>query len=905
MTVRDLGALFSPSSVAVIGASARAGTRARIVFQALLDGGFKGAIHPVNPRHRTVLGQPCVAAVRRLDPVPELAVIVAPAQAVPTVVAEFGAAGGRAAVVIAAGITDANGLRPRMRDAARRHGVRLLGPETLGLIRPGLGLNASLFHRMPPAGPLAFVSQSGAIAGAVVDWAAARGVGFSHVVALGGEADVTAGDMLDHLAMDAGTRAILLYLERIADARGFMSAARAAARVKPVIALWAGCSGARAAPGHDGAPARSDAAVEAAFARAGVLRIRRLEEMFDAAEILGHRLTPDGDRLAILTNGGGAGVLAADAAGERGQRLAKLSRETQAAFAAMRPAPVRQANPADLGDDAGPDRYRAAMAALLADPQVDAVLAMHCSTALASPADTAAAVIAAVADHRKTRHRPKPVLASWLGDGAAAEARTAFAAADIPSFATPVAAIDAWDHVTRRRHLLDRLTRVPPAMSPGRAAAPARWAQAGAIIRAAAARGTTRLNEAEAKAVLAAAGIPTVRTLTATGPAEARAAAARLAADGVGRFAVKILSDDIAHKSDVGGVILDLDGPEAVEAATRRMLAEVAACAPAARIAGVSVQETLRRPDGHELIAGLSEDPQFGPAVLFGAGGIAVEVVDDTALALPPLDLLLARDLIGRTRIARLLGGYRTRPPAEIDAIAEVLIRLGEIACALPMIRELDINPLIADRRGVIALDARILIDPARLGEAAPNPRLAIRPYPVEWEGELALLDGRRVACRPVRPEDAPLYLDAFARMDPEDLRLRFFAPIGAPSPQMIAALTQIDYARDMAFIALDRETGELLGVSRLASDPDHARAEYSVLLRSDLKGKGLGWALMTRLIDYARAEGIAELFGDVLPENRTMLKMCAELGFRIEPRHGEGTVHVVLDLRRTATTTA
>ncbi|MDT8343748.1 MAG: GNAT family N-acetyltransferase, partial [Thermohalobaculum sp.] len=674
--------------------------------------------------------------------------------------------------------------------------------------------------------------------------------------------------------------------------------------VKPVIALWAGGGGARAVPGHDGAPAGSGAVIEAALARAGVLRIRTLEEMFDAAEILGHRLAPEGDRLAILTNGGGAGVLAADAAGERGQRLATLSRETQAAFAAMRPAPVRQANPADLGDDAGPDRYQAAMAALLADPEVDAVLAMHCPTALASPPGTAAAVIAAVADHRKTRHRPKPVLASWLGEGAAAAARAAFAAADIPSFATPVAAVDAWDHVTRRRHLLDRLTRVPPAMSPERAAPP-RWAQARAIIHAAAARGTTRLNEAEAKAVLAAAGIPTVRTLTATGPAEARAAAARLAADGVGRFAVKILSDDILHKSDVGGVILDLDGPEAVEAATRRMLAEVAACAPAARITGVSVQETLRRPDGHELIAGLAEDPQFGPAVLFGTGGIAVEVVNDTALALAPLDLLLARDLIGRTRIARLLAGYRTRPPAEIDAIAEVLIRLGEIACALPMIRELEINPLIADTRGVIALDARILIDPARLGVAAPNPRLAIRPYPVEWEGELALLDGRRVACRPVRPEDAPLYLEAFARMDPEDLRLRFFAAIGTPSLQMIAALTQIDYARDMALIALDRETGELLGVSRLASDPDHTRAEYSVLLRSDLKGKGLGWALMTRLIDYARAEGIAELFGDVLPENRTMLRMCAELGFRIEPRHAEGTVHVVLDLRRTATTTA
>ncbi|MCL5777701.1 GNAT family N-acetyltransferase [Limibaculum sp. FT325] len=436
--------------------------------------------------------------------------------------------------------------------------------------------------------------------------------------------------------------------------------------------------------------------------------------------------------------------------------------------------------------------------------------------------------------------------------------------------------------------------RVPPALAPD---ARPDWEAARRTIRAAAARGTARLNEAEAKAVLAAAGIPCVRTLTADGPDGAQRAATRLAADGVARFALKVLSDDIAHKSDAGGVILDLDSPASVGAAAARMLAEVAARAPGARVTGVTVQEMLRRRHAHELIAGLAEDAAFGPAILFGAGGLAVELVDDKALALPPLDALLAQDLIGRTRIARLLDGYPGRPAADRAAIAQVLIRLGEVACALPMITTLEINPLIADASGVVALDARILIDPGRLDEAAPNPRLAIRPYPAEWEGELALADGSTALCRPVRPEDAPLYLEAFERMDPDDLRLRFFAPIGRPSMAMLAQLTQIDYARAMAFVALDPGTGGLLGVSRLAADPDLARAEYSVLVRSDLKGKGLGWALMTRLIDYARASGIGELYGEVLPENRTMLRMCAELGFRAEPRPAEGTVHVALDL--------
>ncbi|MBK0399987.1 bifunctional acetate--CoA ligase family protein/GNAT family N-acetyltransferase [Limibaculum sp. M0105] len=897
MSVRGLDAFFSPSGVAVIGATERDLAPGRVILESILRGGFEGDVHPVNLKHRTVLGRPAVASVSKLDPVPELAIIVTPAATVPGIIEEFGAAGGRAAVVISAGMTAESGLRDDMLAAARHHGVRILGANSIGLIRPRLGLNASFAHLEPQAGRLAFVSQSGAIVGAMIDWAAARGIGFSHIVSLGDTTDVTVADMLDHLAADIDARAILLYLERITDAQHFMSAARAAARIKPVIALKAGLRQRRAQQArlHSGALAGSDEMIEAALERAGILRIRSLDEMFDAAEILGHHVTPGGERLAILGNGTGAGLLAADAMADFGESLAPLSHETCERIGALLPPFCSHANPVNILGDADPERYRAAMTALLDDRKVDAVLVIHAPTALASPGKVAGAVAEAARAQRASGRRAKPVLASWLGERAAAESRATLDEVGIPVFSTPVDAVRAWGHLTRRNRLLERLSRVPPAMSDGRKPD---WDTARRVIREAAGRGASVLNEAEAKAVIGAAGIPTVRTLAASDAAGARKAASALSRDGVARFAVKILSDDIAHKSDVGGVVLDLDSPAAVEVAAARILLEAAQRAPSARISGLSVQEMLRRPDAHELIAGIAEDPRFGPVLLFGAGGLSVEVVNDKAVALPPLDTLLATDLVARTRIARLLGGYRNRPAADMDAIGDVLIRLGEIACNLPMIRELDVNPLIASPSGVIALDAKVVIDPDRLDERVPNSRLAIHPYPAEWEGTLDLADGSQVICRPIRPEDAALYVEAFDRMDPDDLRLRFFGRVANPDPRMIAALTQIDYARAMAFAAIDPGDGGLLGVSRLSRDADFERAEYSIAVRSDLKGKGLGWALMTRLIEYARSAGIAELYGEVLPENRAMLRMCADLGFRAMPRPSEGTVHVVLDLR-------
>ncbi|MEM6972946.1 MAG: bifunctional acetate--CoA ligase family protein/GNAT family N-acetyltransferase [Pseudomonadota bacterium] len=904
MTIRHLEQMMAPRAIAIIGATERDGALGRILLERLVAGGFSGPIRPVNPKHKAVLGLPGYAKPEDLPEAPDLAVIVTPARTVASVIDGLGRRGGRAALVISAGLSRGSKAHNAMLAAAARHGIRLLGPNCIGLQRPGLGLDASFAHRMAPKGKLAFLSQSGAIVGSVIDWAHGHGVGFSHVVSMGDQADVDIGDMLDLLATDTESRAILLYVEGIEDAQGFMSAARAAARVKPVIALKPGrhAEGARAATSHTGALAGTDALFDAAFERAGCLRIRYLEELFDAAEVLDHlRPLTSGahDRIAIVTNGGGAGVLAADALadtpGHGGGRLATLAPETIAALDRALPAHWSHTNPVDIIGDAGPDRYASAMRAVLDDPGVDAVLAMNCPTALASGDSAAMAVVEAAREHGKGRFRPKPVLGCWLGEASAMPARQILDGAGIACFATPAEAVTGFGYLVRRAKLLERLARVPPSRPEGAAPRPD-WAAARHAIDGAVARGGRLLNEAEAKAVLRAAGIPTVRTETAAGVEGAMAAAETLAAEGVTRFALKILSDDIAHKSDVGGVTLDLIGPGAVGGAARTMLDRMAEVAPAARITGFTVQEMVRKPDAHELICGISDDPVFGPAILFGRGGTAVEVVNDKALALPPLDEPLARDLIQKTRIARLMAGYRDVPPANLDAVCDVLIRLSEIARALPMICELDINPLLADAHGVIALDARIVVARRRMDAPVPNDRMAIRPYPVELEGVLTLRDGRGFACRPVKPADAPAFERFYEQIEPHDLRLRFFSTMRKVPARLVATLTQIDYARAMAFVALDPVDGQIAGTGRLVADADGQRGEYSVQIRSDLKGQGLGRMMMERLIRHGLETGLNEIWGDVLNENAGMLALCRKLGFRLQSEE-EGIVRVRLDL--------
>jgi len=891
MTTYRLDRLFAPGSIAVVGASPRELSVGRKVLRNLKAAGFAGPIRLVNPKYPEIEG---VTAVRQIADLPatDLLVIASPPETVPDIVAAAGARGCAAAVVITAGLGQGPGsLSERAETAARAHGLRLLGPNCLGLQVPAARLDASFAAHMSQPGDLALISQSGAIVAGMVEWAARRALGFSAVVSLGNQIDVDFGDLLDYFATDVRTRSIVLYIESIQNAPKFMSAARAAARAKPVLVIKSGrhAQGAVAARTHTGALAGSDAVYDAAFRRAGLVRVLDLDELFDAAETLGHVRPFAGNRLAILTNGGGIGVLAVDRLIDLGGRLATLSPDTRAALDSKLPPIWSRANPVDIAGDADAARYATAMEELLADPGNDALLVMNVPTALASAREAAASVMTVARRHRDTAFPPKPVFAVWLGDSGDAE--SGLGSAGIPHYGSETDAVRGFMHLVRYREGQDALMATPPSL-------PAEFvpdtARARSIVRRAVGERRTWLDPIEIADLMDAYAISIAAVKLARDPDEAVAAARPFLESGA--VAAKILSPDIVHKSDIGGVRLNLRDETSVRQAAADILARARTAKPDARITGVTIHPMIVRPRARELIAGLADDKTFGPVVVFGAGGTAVEVINDKALALPPLDLRLADDLIGRTRVSRILGGYRDIPAADRKAIALTLTKLAQLAADLPEVKEVDLNPLLADECGVIVLDARVAV-----GEAPPLPlrrghrsRFAVRPYPKEWERTVELRDGTKVLLRPVRPEDEPLYPPFLRKVTAEDLRLRFFAPVKEFGHTQIARFTQIDYARAMAFVAIEESSGEMLGVGRVHLLTHSDTAEYAVLVRSDLKGRGLGWLLMQTLIEYARSEGIEALRGEVLAENTTMLRMCAELGFGIADSPADPGLRIV-----------
>lgn len=873
MTIRNLDESFRPRSVAVIGASDRPGSVGRVVLANIVAGGFAGAIYPVNPKYRAVQGLKCHARVADLPMAPDLAVIMTPPASVPGLVGELAAKGCRGAVVLTAGIGSVDGLRQQMLAAAQPSLMRLIGPNTIGLVSPLVRLNASFAHLGAAPGGLGLISQSGAIVSSVIDWAATEGVGFSQILSLGDMADVDVGDCLNWLAADEATKAILIYLESIPAARKFMSAARAAARVKPVIAVKPGRhrEAAAAALTHTGALAGADGIVDAALRRAGIIRVDDLEDLFHAAEITARFAPLARGRLGIVTNGGGAGVLAVDRLIDFGGELAQLGPDTVAALDKVLPATWSRANPVDIIGDAPPERYTAAVSAVAADPGVDAILAMNCPTALASPGDAATA-LSVLATHGLVNG--KPLLASWLGKHAAEPARAILRQAGIATVDTPAAAAQAVSLLTRWSQLRRRLERSPAAVGER----PVARSDAAAIIARAAAEDRRVLTEPEAKAVLAAYGLPVPELAFARTPEDVGCVAEEMLARHPA-LVVKLVSRSITHKSDLGGVKLDLASAEAAQAAAETIRANVLRQHPESALDGFAVQPMVRRPGAHEVLVGLSTDPVFGPVVLFGAGGTAVEVLDDAATGLVPLDEVLAGDLIDATRISRLLAGYRDRPAADRQAMLDALLGLSQLAIDFPAIMAADINPLLVDAEGALVLDARIEIDPALGTAAGPNPRLAIRPWPAGWEKEVAT-GGSSYQLRPIRPADAELYPAFLADVSAEDLRRRFLVPMKTISPELLVRLSQLDYDRDIAFIALESGTSRLAGIARYSADPDRQSAEFGVLVRSDLQGQGLGRALMEQLLAYGRAEGLQRLTGLVLRDNRGMLEFAAELGF-------------------------
>ncbi len=877
-----LSPLFEPASVAVIGASERAGTVGALLMRNLLDAGFGGRLFAVNPKHSTVFGVRCVANAADLPAAVDLAVIVTPAPAVPALIDDCGRAGVRAAVVISAGFGETGdagaALERAMLDNARRHGIRLLGPNCLGIMRPACGLNATFARGMPRAGSLGLISQSGAVCTALIDWALPNGVGFSSIVSLGASTDVDFGELIDFLVNDPATAHILLYIEGVRDARRFVSALRAAARIKPVILMKVGRfpAGSRAVKSHTGAMVGGDDVFDAVVRRTGVVRVKTIGHLVAAAQALAARVRPQGNRLAIITNGGGPGVMAADRATELGLPLATLSAQTIDALQHALPASWSHGNPVDLIGDADAARYRAAVAACVDDPGVDGVLAILTPQAMTD----AVAAAQAVVDGAGQSH--KPVLACWMGERSVADARAAFASAQVPVFRTPEPAVDMFAHLSSFFVNQQLLLQAP---APLEQETPPDFESARRIVVAALEAGRGELTQLEARAVLRAFGIPVATAAPAAG---ADAAAAQAAAIGF-PVALKIDSPDISHKSDVDGIRLDLNDANAVREAFLQVTGNARRLRPQARIDGVVVEKMLRMRHARELMAGIVRDPVFGPAIVFAAGGTATEVLRDRALDLPPLNSRLAGAMIARTRVSRMLGAFRDLPPVDMAALESVLLRVSEMACELPWIDELDINPLIAGDDGVVAVDARIVISPRPL-PARRYQHLAIHPYPSALATTCVLRDGTRITLRPIRPEDAQIEQDFVRQLSPSSRYFRFMGAMRELTPTMLMRFTQIDYDREMAFVAVHRENDEdrEIAVARYITNADGKSCEFAIVIADAWQRHGLGRHMMQRLIAVARASGLDTMVGQVAAENKAMLAFCASLGFTATPAVGD-----------------
>lgn len=878
MDAHYLAPLFSPQSVAVFGASDTPDAIGQIVFHNLLEGGYKGRLYAINPKRERVQGRPCYATIAEIDDSIDLVVIATPPATVPEIIEACGKHGVKAAVIISAGFAETGpvgqALEKDVLERALHHGIRLIGPNCLGVMRPGIGLNATFNHGNANRGHLAIVSQSGALCTAILDWAKNNDVGFSSVVSLGSGTDVDFGEILDYLATDPETQSVLLYIEGIHDARGFMSAVRAVARVKPVILVKVGrhAAGSKAAMSHTASLAGSDAVFDAAVRRLGLIRVQTISQLFSAARAMSCGFHPGGNRLAIVTNGGGPGVMAADRAADLGIELAELSPDSLQRLDAVLPAHWSHGNPVDLIGDAGAERYHAAVKVCLEDEGVDGVLAILTPQAMTRPLEVAERVIAL------SNQYTKPLITCWMGEAQVEAAREALIAARKPHFRTPEPAVEVFSYLSAYYRNQQLLMQLPGPLSHHE---DPDLVSARAVIDDALQDKRSLLSEMEAKAVLAAFDIRTAQTFIVHSASEALVTAGQIGFP----VAMKVHSPDIPHKSDVGGVVLNIYNAAEVRSAFMRITESVRVKRPDARLAGIAIEPMVRKPNGRELIVGVSRDPVFGPVITFGAGGVLVEVLSDTAVALPPLNSFLARDLIDRTRVSKMLGAFRGMSPADLQALETVLLRVSEMVCELPMLMELDINPLILDEHGAVAVDARMVV--------APQPptgmrygHMAIYPYPTHLISHYQLLDGTDILIRPTRPEDAELVQKFVHNLSAESRYLRFMTTVNELSTRMLVQFTQIDYSREMALVAVKREGEDAqeieVGVSRYIINPDAESCEFALVVADAMQGKGLGRQLMLTLMDAAREHGLKRMEGVVLKHNANMLKLMRDLGFKV-----------------------
>lgn len=872
-----LDRLFAPRAIAVFGASDEPNSIGSVVFRNLLDGGFSGELYAVNPRHDRVQGQPCYPDIEHIRQPVDLAVIATPARAVPEIVRRCGEAGVRVAVVLSAGFSESgeagDGLEKELLEYARHYGMRIVGPNCLGVLRPQSGLNASFSNNRVLPGHMAFVSQSGALCTAVLDWAQSNATGFSAIVSLGDAADVDFGDVLSYLAMDPHTRSILLYVEGIHNARSFLSGLRIAARLKPVVVVKAGRhgEGSRAAVSHTGALVGGDDVFHAALRRAGAVRAYTIKQLFSTAEILSSRsYRVNGNRLAIVTNGGGPGVMAADRAEEMNVALTALDPKTLAALNALLPAHWSHGNPVDILGDAGPERYRQAVSLCLQDPNVDGVLVMLTPQAMSQPLAAAEAFI------ETANASDKPVLTCWMGAGQVAEARALFARNRIAHFDTPEASVEAFAFLASYRSNQELLMQVPGPL--GRSSEPD-VEGARLIIEDALAEGRRVLSGLETMAVLKAFGVPVVGTVEANSANQALVVAESLGFP----VAMKINSPDITHKSDVSGVRLNIHHASAVRTAFNELIEAVKAKRPDAAIRGVTLEPMANRPNGRETMIGVARDPVFGPAISFGAGGTAVEVLHDRFVSLPPLNRFIAGQMIRRTRISRLLESFRGMPPVNHEALENVLLRVSELVCELPEVIEMDINPLIVDDRGAIAVDARMAV--ARPPHTQSRyAHMAIHPYPSHLANRRQLADGTNLTIRPIRPEDSGIEQEFVRRLSPQSKYFRFMRSLQELTPEMLVRFTQIDYDQEMALIAVVEDAGREIevGVARYATGPDGKSCEFAIVVADEWRHRGIGLQLMSQLMEIARSRDLEIMESEVLVVNTGMLALAGKLGFTI-----------------------
>jgi acetyltransferase len=890
-----LDKIFNPRSVAIVGASDEEGTVGRALMKNFTELGFEGKVHLVNIRKTEIFGLKAYKTVEQITEPVDLAVIATPAKTVPEVVEQCGRAGVKGIIIVSAGFKEigpeGKALEDKILEIKKRYDLRIIGPNCLGVIRPSINLNATFISKTPKPGNIAFISQSGALGSAILDWAIHENIGFSNFVSIGSMIDVDFGDLIDYFGTDPETRSILMYIEGLTEARKFISAARHFARTKPIIVVKAGKYGesARAAASHTGSLTGEDIIYEAAFRRAGIVRVEEIADLFNSAQVLGKQPLPRGPNLAIVTNAGGPGVMATDALVTRNGKLARLSQKTMETLNNILPHYWSRGNPIDILGDAKAQRYKAVVEACLKDENVDGLLIIYTPQAVAEPTETAKSIVEL---YKSESYHTKTILTSFMGHEEVEEANRILNENNIPTYFTPEQAVKTYLYMYQYKRNLELLYETPEEL-PVDTAPPKRPLLM--IMKNAAKENRELLTEAEAKKLLEYYGFPVVKTAVAATADEAVVLASRTGYPVV----VKILSPRIVHKTDAGGVVLNISGDAEVREAFNRIMQRAKEYSPNAEIQGVTVQPMIRK-QGYEVIIGAKKDPIFGPAILFGTGGVGVELSKDIAVGLPPLNQTLARRIIEETRVYELLKGYRTVPPDNIKLLEEIIVRFSQMLVDFPQVQEVEINPLFVSEKEAFVLDARVVIDRNSVfAKLEPHEHLVISPYPKKYEVLWRLRDGRTVLLRPIKPEDEPLWLEMFQNFSEESIRYRFFQIIKETPHEVRVRYCNIDYDRETAIVAELTEDGRrrILGVVRLIIEPGGKSGEIAFIVADPWQGLGLGTKMVDYVIEICKDKGLETIYGITLPDNYRAISLMEMMGFSLEYLD-DGTTRATLNLK-------